>query len=54
MPGWRNGRRNGLKIRLLKGSAGSTPAPGTSTLEGSAEGASKADFASRVSAGNIA
>ena len=29
-PEWRNGRRDGLKIRYLKGCAGSTPASGTS------------------------
>ena len=29
MPGWRNGRRCGLKIRCPKGRAGSTPALGT-------------------------
>ena len=29
LPGWRNGRRFGLKIRFSKGSAGSSPAPGT-------------------------
>ena len=29
MPGWRNGRRGGLKIRYLYGCAGSIPAPGT-------------------------
>lgn len=28
-PGWRNGRRGGLKSRYLSGCAGSTPAPGT-------------------------
>ena len=31
MPGWRNGRRCGLKIRCPKGRAGSTPALGTSS-----------------------
>ena len=30
VPGWRNGRRRGLKIRCPRGRAGSTPAPGTS------------------------
>jgi hypothetical protein len=30
-PGWRNGRRFGLKIRFPKGSAGSIPAPGISS-----------------------
>ena len=29
LPGWRNGRRNGLKIRFPLGSEGSTPSPGT-------------------------
>ena len=29
VPGWRNGRRCGLKIRCPKGRAGSTPALGT-------------------------
>lgn len=29
LPGWRNGRRYGLKIRCPKGRAGSTPALGT-------------------------
>lgn len=29
LPGWRNGRRRGLKIPFPQGSAGSTPAPGT-------------------------
>ena len=29
MPGWRNGRRFRLKIEFPKGSAGSSPAPGT-------------------------
>src|SRR5450432_2583243 len=29
MPGWRNGRRFGLKIRFPQGSVGSSPAPGT-------------------------
>ncbi len=29
-PGWRNGRRGGLKSRCPKGRAGSSPAPGTS------------------------
>jgi hypothetical protein len=29
VPGWRNGRRYGLKIRCPKGRAGSTPALGT-------------------------
>ena len=28
-PGWRNGRRGGLKSRCPKGRAGSSPAPGT-------------------------
>src|ERR1035437_5047173 len=28
-PGWRNGRRDGLKIHCPKGRAGSSPAPGT-------------------------
>lgn len=28
-PGWRNGRRGGLKIRCPKGRGGSTPPPGT-------------------------
>ena len=28
-PGWRNGRRGGLKIRYLHGCVGSIPAPGT-------------------------
>ena len=32
MPGWRNGRRCGLKIRCPKGRAGSTPALGTISL----------------------
>ena len=31
VPGWRNGRRCGLKIRCPKGRAGSTPALGTTT-----------------------
>ena len=31
MPGWRNGRRDGLKNRCPQGRAGSTPAPGTGT-----------------------
>src|SRR5215813_13600188 len=31
VPGWRNGRRCGLKIRCPKGRAGSTPALGTMT-----------------------
>ena len=30
-PGWRNGRRGGLKSRCSKGRAGSSPAPGTPT-----------------------
>ena len=29
LPGWRNGRRGGLKSRCPKGRAGSSPAPGT-------------------------
>lgn len=29
LPGWRNGRRNGLKIRYPKGCVGSNPTPGT-------------------------
>ena len=29
-PGWRNGRRDGLKIRCPKGRVGSNPTPGTS------------------------
>ena len=29
-PGWRNGRRGGLKIRCPKGRVGSSPTPGTS------------------------
>jgi hypothetical protein len=29
VPGWRNGRRYGLKIRCPQGRAGSTPALGT-------------------------
>ena len=29
-PGWRNGRRGGLKIRYSNGCVGSNPAPGTS------------------------
>lgn len=29
MPGWRNGRRDGLKNRCPQGRAGSSPAPGT-------------------------
>ena len=29
-PGWRNGRRGGLKIRYLHGCVGSNPALGTS------------------------
>ena len=29
MPGWRNGRRNGLKIRYPLGCGGSSPPPGT-------------------------
>jgi hypothetical protein len=28
LPGWRNGRRGGLKSRCPQGRAGSTPAPG--------------------------
>src|SRR5204862_2958491 len=32
MPGWRNGRRSGLKIRWEKSRAGSNPAPGTIRL----------------------
>src|SRR5512134_622265 len=32
MPGWRNGRRSGLKIRWGKPRAGSSPAPGTPRL----------------------
>ncbi len=32
VPGWRNGRRCGLKIRCPKGRAGSTPALGTNSL----------------------
>src|SRR5690606_24873570 len=28
-PGWRNGRRGGLKIRCPKGRGGSSPSPGT-------------------------
>ena len=32
MPGWRNGRRCGLKIRCPKGRAGSTPALGTNFI----------------------
>ena len=31
-PGWRNGRRDGLKIRCPKGRVGSTPTPGTASL----------------------
>ena len=31
-PGWRNGRRGGLKIHCPKGRAGSNPAPGTHLL----------------------
>jgi hypothetical protein len=31
-PGWRNGRRGGLKIHCPKGRAGSNPAPGTVVL----------------------
>ena len=30
-PGWRKGRRGGLKIRYLNGCVGSTPSPGTRT-----------------------
>ena len=44
-PGWRNGRRMGLKIPWPKGRAGSSPAPGTRFfahwLTGSAEKPSK-------------
>ena len=29
-PGWRNGRRGGLKIRYPQGCVGSSPSPGTS------------------------
>ena len=32
VPGWRNGRRCGLKIRCPQGRAGSTPALGTITF----------------------
>ena len=32
VPGWRNGRRRGLKIRCPQGRAGSTPAPGTTCV----------------------
>jgi hypothetical protein len=32
-PGWRNGRRRGLKIPWPKGRAGSIPAPGTSKIK---------------------
>ena len=32
MPGWRNGRRNGLKIRYPLGCGGSSPPPGTTYL----------------------
>ncbi len=32
-PGWRNGRRDGLKIHCPKGRAGSNPAPGTAMFE---------------------
>ena len=31
-PGWRNGRRGGLKILCPYGRAGSNPAPGTNKL----------------------
>ena len=40
MPGWRNGRRGGLKIRYPRGCGGSSPFPGTtfsdakSTIQG--------------------
>ena len=37
MPGWRNGRRCGLKIRCPQGRAGSTPALGT-TIESNSYG----------------
>ena len=32
MPGWRNGRRGGLKIRYPNRCVGSTPTPGTNFL----------------------
>ena len=31
VPGWRNGRRGGLKIRCLHGRGGSSPPPGTAS-----------------------
>ena len=34
VPGWRNGRRYGLKIRCPQGRAGSTPALGTNVFNG--------------------
>lgn len=34
MPGWRNGRRDGLKHHCPKGRVGSTPIPGTETVAG--------------------
>src|SRR5699024_8223183 len=36
-PGWRNGRRDGLKNHCPKGRAGSTPAPGTACLSRTTE-----------------
>ena len=32
LPGWRNGRRDGLKLRWPKGRVGSIPTPGTMSL----------------------
>ncbi len=34
LPGWRNGRRGGLKSRCPSGRAGSNPAPGIQELKG--------------------
>lgn len=33
MPGWRNGRRGGFKIRCPKGRVGSNPTPGTTNRQ---------------------
>ena len=52
MPGWRNGRRGGLKSRCSQGRAGSSPAPGIEPvmrgLMARADLASGAHLGSRV------
>ncbi len=43
-PGWRNGRRRGLKIPYPQGCAGSSPAPGTTTCVEAIDGSARRQF----------